>query len=170
MAEDLLSADALHALCTRLGERLLARRQQLTLAESCTGGLIAKLVTDVAGSSAWFGTGFITYANEAKQRWLDVSPEVLAVHGAVSAETVRAMAEGALAKAPAHWAVAVSGIAGPTGGTADKPVGTVWIAWSGRSCATSASRFQFDGDRQAVRWRTAAAALAGLEDLLNAPA
>jgi nicotinamide-nucleotide amidase len=169
MMQAALNEAQMEALCTRLGARLLTRREELTTAESCTGGLIAKLMTDIAGSSAWFGTGFITYSNDAKRRWLDVPAEVLKQHGAVSAETVRAMAEGALVKASAHWAIGVSGVAGPTGGTPERPVGTVWIAWAGRGCATSASRFQFDGDRQMVRWRTAAAALAGLEALVDAP-
>lgn len=169
MAEPLLSAEAMEALCARLGERLIAQGEQVTTAESCTGGLIAKLLTDIAGSSGWFGAGFITYSNTAKQRLLDVPAELLKAHGAVSAETVRAMAEGALAKASAHWAIAVSGVAGPTGGSPERPVGTVWIAWAGSRCTTSASRFQFEGDRQTVRWRSAAAALRGLDELLHAP-
>jgi nicotinamide-nucleotide amidase len=161
---------ALYTLAEALGAVLKLRQEALATAESCTGGLIAKLLTDVAGSSAWFERGLVTYSNAAKQGLLQVPDEALQRAGAVSADTVLAMCAGLLRQAPVRWAIAVSGIAGPDGGTPDKPVGTVWIAWSGRGLAPSASRFQFSGDRDAVRRRAAAAALQGLLDLVrNAP-
>ncbi|MDE2149960.1 MAG: CinA family protein [Gammaproteobacteria bacterium] len=154
-------------LVARLAERLLARGQRLALAESCTGGLVAKLCTDRAGSSDWFEGGLVTYSNTLKQRLLGVSADTLAQAGAVSAQTVLAMVEGLLQATDADWGLAVSGVAGPGGGSAEKPVGTVWIAWAGRGQAVGASRFWFDGDRDAVRQAAAHAALAGLCDLLG---
>jgi len=159
----------LQALARATGEALLTRQQWLASAESCTGGLIAKLCTDVAGSSRWFERGLVTYSNAAKQELLGVPGEVIQRAGAVSAETVQAMVQGMLAHAPVQWAVAVSGIAGPDGGSAEKPVGTVWIGWGGTGLATSCSRFRFDGDRDAVRRRSAQAALEGLLVLLGTP-
>lgn len=136
----------------------------VALAESCTGGLLAKRITDVPGSSAVFGAGFVTYSNEAKVRFLGVAPALLEVHGAVSEEAVRAMAEGALAQSGATLAVAISGIAGPDGGTAEKPMGTVWLALTARDGAlpgsTWARGFKFWGSRADVRERSAVAALA----------
>jgi nicotinamide-nucleotide amidase len=157
----------LQALAQAAGERLLARHQWLATAESCTGGLIAKLCTDIAGGSKWFERGLVTYSNAAKQELLGVPAEVIQRAGAVSAETVQAMVQGMVAQAPVQWAIAVSGIAGPDGGTPDKPVGTVWIAWAGSDTAASCSRFLFAGDRDAVRRHSAAAALQGLLDLLD---
>lgn len=157
---------ALQALARTAGERLLAHRQWLATAESCTGGLIAKLCTDIAGSSKWFERGLVTYSNAAKQELLGVPAEVIQRAGAVSAETVQAMVQGMLARAPAQWAIAVSGIAGPDGGTPEKPVGTVWIAWAGSAVAASCSRFLFQGDRDTVRRLSAQAALEGLLALL----
>lgn len=141
---------ALTRLSARLGDRLRAARQQLATAESCTGGGIAEAVTRVPGSSAWFGQGWVTYSNAAKQAQLGVPTEALAAHGAVSEAVVRAMAEGARARAGADWAVAVSGIAGPEGGTPDKPVGLVWFAWAGPT-RTRSEAVIFSGDRAAVR-------------------
>lgn len=152
---------------TRLGERLAARGWLLAVAESCTGGWIAKTLTDVPGASAWFDRGFVTYTNAAKQDMLGVQAGCLAEHGAVSEATVRQMAEGALARSGAQRSVAVSGIAGPGGGSADKPVGTVWLAWAGADMPTRASRYRFDGDRDAVRRQAVAAALQGLLDALG---
>lgn len=157
------------ALVGALAARLLARGEALATAESCTGGLIAKCLTDLAGSSRWFERGIVSYSNAAKQELLGVPEATIAEHGAVSAATVIAMADGLLARAPVQWSVSVSGIAGPDGGTPDKPVGTVWLAWAGRGIATGASRFVFAGDREAVRQQAAAAALRGLLDLIPAP-
>ena len=133
----------------------------LACAESCTGGWIAKVLTDRAGSSDWFERGFVTYSNLAKQEMLGVSPATLARHGAVSREVALEMARGALARSAAHYAVAVTGIAGPRGGTQDKPVGTVWIAWAGDGFAEAVCE-NFAGDREAVRLATVRSALAGL--------
>ena len=158
----------LQTLARTLGERLLARKEWLATAESCTGGLIAKLCTDIAGSSRWFERGLVTYSNAAKQDLLGVPAEVVQRAGAVSAETVQAMVQGMLAHAPVQWAIAVSGIAGPDGGTPEKPVGTVWIGWGGSEVAASCSRFLFAGDRDAVRKQSAVVALEGLLQLLGA--
>lgn len=156
----------MEALVASVAGRLLACGERLATAESCTGGLIAQWLTDRPGSSAWFERGLVTYSNEAKMELLGVPAATLADHGAVSGPTVLAMASGLLARAPVQWTLAVSGIAGPDGGTADKPVGTVWLAWAGRGIAPAASRFRFDGDRQAVRQQAAVEALRGLRALL----
>jgi nicotinamide-nucleotide amidase len=148
-------------LVERLSERLPAMQAMLTCAESCTGGWIAKVLTDRPGSSGWFDRGFVTYTNRAKQEMLGVSSVTLATHGAVSRETVLEMAHGALAHSAARYAVAVSGIAGPGGGSKEKPVGTVWIAWVGDGFADAACA-HFPGDREAVRLASVEAALAGL--------
>ena len=146
-----------------LGAALRARGWRLATAESCTGGLIAAACTAVAGSSDWFERGFVTYSNEAKVESLGVDPALLAAHGAVSEEVACAMAAGALAHARAELAVAVTGIAGPGGGTPDKPVGLVWLALARRGGgAPVAERLQLDGDRATVRGRTVARALAAL--------
>src|SRR6476620_12536557 len=152
----------LRALAEALGAQLRAARQTLVTAESCTGGWIAKTVTDIAGSSDWFDCGIVSYSYEAKQALLSVNPHTLETHGAVSRETVIEMVSGALVHSGASVAVAVTGIAGPGGGTADKPVGTVWVAWKRRGGYPRAQVFIFDGDREAVRRQTVAAALTGL--------
>ena len=143
----------------RLAEAMLAHGHHLATAESCTGGWVAKLCTDLAGSSAWFERGFVTYANAAKVEMVGVPEATLVAHGAVSEETVRAMAIGALAHSTADYSLAISGIAGPGGGSAEKPVGTVWLAWArteeGRHMVV-ARREQFSGDRDAVRRQAAA--------------
>lgn len=154
----------LFELARNIGTGLLARGEQIALAESCTGGLVAKLLTDVAGSSAWFERGLVTYTNVAKHELLGVPMSVFETAGAVSEVCVRAMAEGVIAHSHAHWAVAITGIAGPAGGSPDKPVGTVWIAWTRRSGATDSLRFHFDGDRESVRTQSAEAAMTGLLD------
>lgn len=148
-------------LVEQIAARLLARGEWLATAESCTGGLIAKRCTDLAGSSTWFERGLVSYSNRAKQELLGVPSAVLDHFGAVSQETVLAMAGGLIAKAPVQHAVAVSGIAGPGGGSADKPVGLVWIAWAS-SAGAEARCFHFTGAREAVREQAAEAALAGL--------
>jgi nicotinamide-nucleotide amidase len=154
--------DPVATLAAQVGARLSARGERLALAESCTGGLVSKLVTDVAGCSAWFDRGLVTYSNQAKQALLQVPAAILERDGAVSGACVAAMCEGLLAQAPVDWAIAISGIAGPGGGSADKPVGTVWIAWQRRGAAPGAQRHQFDGDRDAIRIAAAETALRGL--------
>lgn len=158
----------LSALATRLGEQLMVRHATLVTAESCTGGWIAKVVTDIPGSSAWFDRGFITYSNAAKQQMLGVREDTLSTHGAVSEATVREMAQGTLANSSASLGVAVSGVAGPGGGTPEKPVGTVWLAWAARGGALLTEQRLFDGDRQAVRRQAVARALQGLLTLADA--
>ncbi len=158
------SDTALAALATSLAQRLLARELKLATAESCSGGWIAKCLTDISGSSEWFECGFVTYSNSAKMTMLGVSAETLASRGAVSEESVREMAAGAVRHSQAQVAVAVSGVAGPTGGSADKPVGSVWIAWAWPDRRVSAKRFDFGGDREAVRRAAVAEALKGLLD------
>jgi len=142
-------------------------RLMLVTAESCTGGWIAKALTDLPGSSAWFHAGLVTYSYEAKEALLGVNPHTLEHAGAVSEETALEMVSGALARLGAGVA-AVTGIAGPTGGTADKPVGTVWISWKRRGGYAHARLFRFAGDREAVRRQTVAAALSGLCKTLTA--
>lgn len=158
---------ALTDLARHLGDRLLARGWMAATAESCTGGWVAKTLTDVAGSSGWFDRGFVTYTNAAKQDLLGVAGATLAAHGAVSEATVREMVAGALACSGAQVAVAVSGIAGPSGGTPGKPVGTVWLAWARRDGPADTRHRRFDGDREAVRRQAVAEAIQGLERLLD---
>ena len=162
---DIPDDSTLLALATALGIRLHESRHRLVTAESCTGGWIAKTVTDIAGSSEWFECGLAAYSYEAKQALLGVRPETLEHHGAVSRETVIEMVSGALSHTGATIAVAVTGIAGPAGGTDDKPVGTVWIGWKRRGGYPKAVLFHFDGDREAVRRQTVAAALRGLDSI-----
>lgn len=145
----------------QLAEALLQRQWSVACAESCTGGGIAAALTDIAGSSAWFDRGFVTYSNDAKRSMLGVAARTLLAHGAVSRETVMEMARGALQFSKADLSVAVSGIAGPGGGSADKPVGTVWLAWAGPGFIEALGE-HFDGDRAAVRSAAVDAALAGL--------
>ena len=145
-----------------VGAALRARGWMLAVAESCTGGWIAKVLTDVPGSSGWLERGVVSYSNRAKVELLGVSPQALEAHGAVSEAVVREMAEGLRARSPVQVTAAVSGIAGPDGGGPGKPVGTVWFAWSAAGAPTRTRRCRFDGDREAVRRRSVAAALAGL--------
>ncbi len=156
-----LDGQALEANLTHISERLLAHGWKLATAESCTGGLIAAACTERAGSSQWFERGFVSYSNEAKAELLGVPAQLIAQHGAVSEPVVRAMAEGAVAHSRAQVGVAVTGVAGPTGGSADKPVGTVWFGWCVEG-ATHSERRCFAGDRAAVRQATVAHALARL--------
>jgi nicotinamide-nucleotide amidase len=152
-------------LAARLGHKLLASSSQVTTAESCTGGWIAKALTDVPGSSQWFSEGFVTYSNEAKARQLGVPRSILSTHGAVSEAVARAMARGALKRADASHAVAVTGIAGPDGGVPGKPVGTVWFCWAktrGRRVALQVERKRFRGNREVVRRKTVRWALVRL--------
>jgi nicotinamide-nucleotide amidase len=152
----------LKALSEQVAAAAQQRRLMLVTAESCTGGWIAKALTDLPGSSAWFDAGVVTYSYEAKEALLGVSHRTLERTGAVSEETALEMVSGALARFGAGMAVAVTGIAGPSGGTPDKPVGTVWIGWKRRGGYAHATLFQFDGDREAVRRQTVAAALEGV--------
>ncbi|NKI74237.1 nicotinamide-nucleotide amidase [Dickeya sp. CFBP 2040] len=151
-------------LSVRVGERLKARQAKMTCAESCTGGWLAKTITDVAGSSGWFDYGFVTYSNQAKQALLGVQVNTLEQFGAVSCEVVREMAAGALSRSGANVAVSVSGIAGPDGGTPDKPVGTVWFGFNDKDGNSLTQRVQFDGDRHDVRLQAVAFALQTLLD------
>ncbi len=145
-----------------LAEALLRRGWRLASAESCTGGLIAAACTEVAGSSAWFERGFVTYSNEAKAEMLGVDAPLIASHGAVSEPVARAMAEGALRHSSADLAVAVTGIAGPGGGTLEKPVGTVWLAVAVRERGAQARLLRLAGDRTAIRRETVQQALQSL--------
>ncbi len=156
---------ALSSLAARVGARLLKGGHTVATAESCTGGWIAKALTDVPGSSRWFGEGFVTYSNEAKIRRLGVPPSILKSDGAVSAAVARAMARGALERTGAAHAIAVTGIAGPGGGMPGKPVGTVWFCWAEARAGSPLLRVErkrFRGDREAVRRKTVRWALARL--------
>lgn len=146
---------------------LIKENKKLALAESCTGGWIAKVVTDLSGSSAWFDRGFVTYSNEAKHEMLGVAAITLDSFGAVSQETVSEMAIGALKNSHADYSLSVSGIAGPDGGSADKPVGLVWFAWADKDGTLLSEKQTFIGDRNAVREQAVTHALTYLLKLLN---
>lgn len=154
-------------LAAKVGGALKAHGYMLATAESCTGGGIAQLVTSVAGSSAWFDRGFVTYSNLSKQQMLGVQESTLIAYGAVSESVVREMAEGALNNSAAQVALAVSGIAGPDGGTPEKPVGTVWFAWALATGTTTAARHHFSGNRDEVRAQAVRVALQGVLDCLS---
>lgn len=147
-----------------LAASLKSRGWMLASAESCTGGLIAAACTSLAGSSDWFDRGVVSYSNEAKTELLGVPPELIAQHGAVSAEVVRAMADGMLARSRAQLSVAVTGVAGPGGGSPAKPVGTVWVAIASRDRPAAAKLLQLQGDRDTIRRQTVAWALHALRD------
>ena len=153
-------------LVAQVADALLHRRSMLATAESCTGGWVAKVCTDLTGSSEWFERGFVTYTNESKQELLGVSAETLRAYGAVSEQTVAEMAAGALSHSHAQISLSISGIAGPGGGTAEKPVGTVCFGWavSGKDPVTE--RRLFDGDREAVRRQAVIHALQGVLHVL----
>ncbi|QHM74415.1 Nicotinamide-nucleotide amidohydrolase PncC [Mixta theicola] len=159
-----MNDDRLKQLSILTGQRLRQRGATVTTAESCTGGWIAKVLTDVAGSSAWFERAFITYSNDAKQQMVGVTAASLQQWGAVSEQVVKEMAAGALKEASADFAVAVSGIAGPDGGSAEKPVGTVWFGFASAAGQVVANRHIFQGDRDAVRRQAVAMALQILHD------
>ena len=156
----------LDALAIELGATLKARRYLLSLAESCTGGMVAAAVTSVAGSSAWFDRGFVTYSNQAKIEMLNVSKQTLENFGAVSEQTAAEMALGALKNSQAHIAGGITGIAGPDGGTAEKPIGTVCFAWAETHKPTLTITKQFQGNRQEIRQQASIAMMAGLIDRL----
>ena len=154
-------------LAQAVGERLKKRGVMLVTAESCTGGWVAQEITAVPGSSAWFERGFVTYTNRAKQEMLGVSLDTLEQHGAVSEETVREMATGALQHSHGQIALAVSGVAGPSGGSMVKPVGTVCFGWARKGTQPISRKMQFSGDREAVRRQAVVFALRGVLDLLK---
>ncbi|MCP3669009.1 MAG: nicotinamide-nucleotide amidase [Gammaproteobacteria bacterium] len=159
--------EELKQLAIHLNQRLIERGLSMASAESCTGGWIAKAMTDIPGSSGCFERAFITYSNAAKQEMLGVDPVTLDGHGAVSEQVVKEMVQGALDHSHASVAVAVSGIAGPDGGSEDKPVGTVWLAWVGKGMDIIVSREHFSGDREAVRYRSTMVALQGVLNLIE---
>ena len=162
-----MTSDTLTTLATLVGAKLKAKGLMLATAESCTGGWVAQAVTAIAGSSEWFERGFVTYSNAAKQDMLGVTPETLATHGAVSEQTAREMAAGALAHSHAQVALAITGIAGPTGGTPDKPVGMVCFAWAGPGAAERSVTKHFNGDRDSVRRQSVIFALQGVLECLE---
>ncbi len=162
-------ASSIELLAREVGDTLLQNHLVLTTVESCTGGWVAEAITSVAGSSSWFERGFVTYSNEAKQELLGVRKETLLQYGAVSREVAREMSLGGIDASRADLAVAVTGIAGPDGGTLQKPVGTVWVAWGDRSGNVSEQLFQFDGDRESVRRSTVEQSLAGILEFLKSP-
>ncbi len=153
---------ALETLAAEIGSQLASAGLRLVTAESCTGGWVAQCLTAIAGSSVWFERGFVTYSNEAKQEMLGVDSGTLATHGAVSEPTAVAMANGALRRSHADWALSITGIAGPSGGTREKPVGTVCFAWSGPAGQTEVETRHFNGDRSAIRRQSVKHALDGL--------
>ena len=156
--------ESLHHLASRLGDRLLQTGRLLACAESCTGGYVCKVATDIAGSSQWFDRGFVTYTNQSKSELLGVPAETILEHGAVSEATARAMAAGALQHSQAHVSLAITGIAGPGGGSLDKPVGLVCFAWAARDGKLDSDTQQFLGDRDGVRRQSVAHALQGVLD------
>ncbi|HUX29725.1 MAG TPA: CinA family protein [Thiobacillus sp.] len=162
-----VSDEELHQLATELGGKLHARGWMLATAESCTGGWVGQLITSLPGSSQWYERGFITYANAAKTEMLGVPAEVIGEHGAVSEETASAMAAGALTHSHAQATLAISGIAGPAGGTPQKPVGLVCYGWALADGTLMSSTCRLDGDREEIRSRAVAAAMRGLIDLLG---
>jgi nicotinamide-nucleotide amidase len=147
---DLTNPQTLTTIAQQLGEILCKKNAKLTIAESCTGGAISEAITSVSGSSQWFEFGFVTYANSAKRQLLGVSEETLEQYGAVSEQVVKQMAQGAIKQSEADYAIAVSGVAGPDGGTEEKPVGTVWVCWQTPSQIWT-HKLVLSGDRQAVR-------------------
>lgn len=161
------SSNDLSRLARATAASLADHQRKLATAESCTGGWIAKLLTDISGSSAWFDGGVVAYSYQAKEAMLGVNPQTLEHYGAVSEQAVVEMVSGALARFGSDIAVAVTGIAGPGGGTEDKPVGAVWLGWKCRGGYTHASLCQFDGDRDSVRRQTVARALIGVREILT---
>ena len=162
-----VSDEELHQLAAELGDKLIARGWMLATAESCTGGWAGQLLTSLPGSSNWYERGFITYANAAKIEMLGVPAEVIDEHGAVSEETASAMAAGALAHSHAQATLAISGIAGPGGGTPQKPVGLVCYGWALADGTLMSSICRLDGDREEIRARAVAAAMRGLIELIG---
>lgn len=168
-AGDGMDEGALELLAAATGEALKRAGLLLVTAESCTGGMVAQAVTSVAGSSDWFDRGFVTYSNASKQEMLAVRAETLEKFGAVSEQTAREMAQGALAASRATVALAITGVAGPGGGSADKPIGTVCLAWADRQGVLKSETRHFEGDRASVRVQSARRSLEVLKDLLTGP-
>lgn len=162
-----MSLDAAHRLAARVGSQLKEHGIFLATAESCTGGWVAQVITSVPGSSGWFDRGFVTYSDLSKEEMLGVSRESLERFGAVSEEVVREMAEGALRRSQAGISVAISGVAGPEGGSPRKPVGTVWLAWAASGQPTRCRASHYAGDREMVRQQAVMAALQGILDTLQ---
>ncbi|MFL2531931.1 MAG: CinA family protein [Porticoccaceae bacterium] len=160
------SNQSITSIAERVGNQLLQKKAKITTAESCTGGGIAEAITATAGSSQWFEYGYITYANRAKKQLLNVSQKTLDAYGAVSEQVVEQMAVGAIHSSGANYAIAVSGIAGPDGGSAEKPVGTVWVCWITPE-TTRVEQYQLQGDRQAVREQVIKISLQELLHQLN---
>ncbi|MCB1606852.1 MAG: CinA family protein [Xanthomonadales bacterium] len=167
MSNDPTETPSLHQIAADLGSQMLARRLKLAVAESCTGGWVCKVVTEISGSSDWFDAGFVAYSYEAKEAMLGVDRRILERYGAVSEEAVLEMVRGALSRSRANVALAITGIAGPTGGTPDKPVGTVWVAWGFGHHPPEAAVFLFSGDREQVRRDTVRVALRGVQEMLE---
>ena len=162
-----MNEQSLQQFAQQLGVQLVAQNLTLATAESCTGGWLSKIITDIDGSSRWFECALVTYSNQSKQDLLGVSQTSLDQFGAVSQAVVNEMVLGLLDRCHAHLGVSISGIAGPGGGTADKPVGTVWIAWAKPGRVIESIKFEFDGDRGQVRWQAVEAALKGVQRLLT---
>ena len=150
------------SLVQTVSELLVKKQWSLSAVESCTGGWVAKSCTDLAGSSTWFDCGFVTYSNQSKQKLVGVRNKTLETHGAVSEQTAIEMAQGALSHSNADISVAITGIAGPSGGSAEKPVGTVWFAWSVKNQDTKTQKHQFNGDREQIRIQAVITALQGI--------
>lgn len=160
-------SDACFSLAEQVGKVMVSQGHKLATAESCTGGWVAQAVTDIAGSSAWFDRGFITYSDQAKHEMLGVNLQTIAVFGAVSQECVTEMVQGALQNSKAECALAVTGIAGPDGGSVDKPVGTVWFGWLHCEGECKTLKRRFSGDRKAVRRQAVDQALRGVLDVYS---
>ncbi|NOQ87582.1 MAG: nicotinamide-nucleotide amidohydrolase family protein [Gammaproteobacteria bacterium] len=160
------SEQELRDLAEQLGECMKSKGLKLATAESCTGGWLAKIITDIPGSSAWFTSSVVCYSNESKHSLLGVDENTLNEFGAVSGETVLELSDGLFSHTDADVAVSVSGIAGPDGGSEDKPVGLVWLSWGKRDKSVHAKPFNFDGDREEVRKKSISQALNNLLDLL----
>ena len=156
------SKSKLLLLTRKVATTLIDKHWRFVSAESCTGGWLAKSCTDISGSSAWFDRGFVTYSNQSKQDLLNVSLSTIEQHGAVSEQTVREMAQGALLQSDANISVAITGIAGPDGGTPEKPVGTIWLAWAIKNGATKSKHIHLSGDREHIRYQAVIAALQGI--------
>ena len=163
----LMNQQQLNQMAEALMQRLLARSYRLATVESCTGGWVAKAMTDLAGSSAVLECGFVTYSNEAKQRMVGVSADTLAAYGAVSEQTAAEMASGALEHSTAEVSVSITGIAGPSGGSETKPVGTVCFGWAVRGQSVHTETCHFQGDRDAVRYQSAVHAMQGVVNCLG---
>ena len=161
-----VSEQELQYLAAQLGQCMTALDMKLATAESCTGGWLAKIITDIPGSSAWFTGSVVSYSNDAKQSLLGVSENTLKEFGAVSGETVMEMSDGLFANTEADVVISISGIAGPDGGSEDKPVGLVWLSWGKRDKSVFSTPFNFDGDREDVRKQSVKQALGCLLDLL----